>query len=168
MYKAVLLNPYDVSVGNQVSSLSVVPTSDASWMKGKDGVEVIMPKMDDYPTMKEQLPAQVVEEDVKILEETTETSETVTKGSIVLTIFTTIIIAGSLGLVWGLVGVLQNLAIMAFINVNYPGNAQGFIGQVDNLANLDILPDYFIKPWLDFFQKFEDSESPKRMKRKLN
>ena len=122
-----MLNPYDVSVGNQVSSLSVVPAGDPSFMKGKDGVEVILPKMDEIPTLEEQLPAQVVEDDVETLKETTETTEGATKTSIVLSIFTTVIIAGSLGLVWGLVGVLQNLAIMAFVNVNCPGNAHGFI-----------------------------------------
>lgn len=60
----------------------------------------------------------------------------------IITLLVTVLIAGSLGLVWGLVGVLQNIGIMAFVNVNYPGNAQGFILKVNEIACLAIFPDF--------------------------
>jgi hypothetical protein len=40
------------------------------------------------------------------------------------------------------VGVLQNIGIMAFVNVNYPGNAQGFILKVNEIACLAMFPDF--------------------------
>ena len=52
-YKAVLNNPYDISVGSSVSSLSIVPTENASFLSGKDG-PVILPEL---PSLIKQLPA---------------------------------------------------------------------------------------------------------------
>ena len=77
--------------------------------------------------LRKQLSAQVVEADVQTLQSATEATANTSKSSIVLSAMLTVLIAGSLGLVWGLVGVLQNIGIMAFVNVNYPGNANGFI-----------------------------------------
>ena len=124
--------------------------------------------MEELPTLTKQLPAQILEEDVVVVQTSTETTEKATLGSIVLSIVTTVLIAGSLSMVWGLVGALQNLAIMAFVNVNYPGNAHGLINQIHGLANLDLLPDFFIEPWLNLFTKFEESHSEETMKRKLS
>jgi hypothetical protein len=64
-----------------------------------------------------------VQEDVAPLQSATEATANTSKSSIVLSAVVTVIIAGSLGLVWGLVGVLQNIGVMAYVNVNYPGNA---------------------------------------------
>jgi hypothetical protein len=66
----------------------------------------------------------------------TDTTVNTSSSSICLSAFFTVLIAGSLGLVWGLVGVLQNIGIMAYVNVNYPGNAQGFISQINRIASL--------------------------------
>ena len=52
-YKAVLNNPFDISVGSSVSSLSIVPTGNASFLSGKDG-PVILPEL---PSLIKQLPA---------------------------------------------------------------------------------------------------------------
>ena len=122
-YKAVISNPYDISVGSSVSSLSIVPTGDANFLSGKDG-PVILPEL---PSLKKQLPAQVVEDDIKVLKETADATTRSTVSSFIVSTLTTVLVAGSLIMIWGMVGVLQNIAIMAFVNVNYPGNAHGFI-----------------------------------------
>jgi hypothetical protein len=92
---------------------------DSNFLKGKDG-PVIIPKI---PSLRRQLSAQVAKADVAPLQSATEATANTSKSSIFLSALVTVLIAGSLGLVWGLVGVLQNIGIMAFVNVNYPGNA---------------------------------------------
>ena len=104
--------------------------------------------------MKKQLEAQVIEEDVEKIKIATEATENSSKSSIVLTAVFGVLIAGSLGLVWGLVGVLQNIGVMAYVNVNYPGNANGFINQINNIACLALLPDIIFQPWMDLFLKY--------------
>ena len=56
---------------------------------------------------------------------------------------------------------------MAFVNVNYPGNAQSFIFSLNNIANLNLLPEIIIQPWISLFSKSELSDEEK-MKRKFN
>ena len=118
-YTVKLENPYEISVGAIINSLSVMAEGDSSFLKGKDG-PVIIPKI---PSLRHQLNAQIVQEDVAPLQSATQATANTSKSSIVLSAFLTVLIAGSLGLVWGLVGVLQNIGIMAYVNVNYPGNA---------------------------------------------
>jgi len=118
-YTVNLENPYDISVGAIINSLSVLAEGDSNFLKGKDG-PVIIPKI---PSLRRQLSAQLVQEDVAPLQSATEATANTSKSSIVLSAVVTVIIAGSLGLVWGLVGVLQNIGVMAYVNVNYPGNA---------------------------------------------
>ena len=55
-YKAVLTNPYDIGVGSSISLLSVQPVGDPSFLSGKNG-PIILPKMDELPTLTKQLPA---------------------------------------------------------------------------------------------------------------
>ena len=84
----------------------------------------------------------------------TEATANSSKSSMVVTALLAVLIAGSLGLVWGLVGVLQNIGVMAYVNVNYPGNANGFINQINNIACLALLPDIIFQPWMDLFLKY--------------
>ena len=127
IYKAVLIDPYNIGVGNKISKLKVKPAKgDTSFLSGKNG-PLILPSMDELPTLDKQLPAQVLEEDIVLIETPTEVTEGASKGSIVMSILLTLLIAGTLSLVWGLVGVLQNIAIMAYVNVQYPGNVSGMV-----------------------------------------
>jgi uncharacterized membrane protein len=43
---------------------------------------------------------------------------------------------------------------MAFVNVNYPGNANGFITQINTIACLAMFPDFLFQPWMDLFTKY--------------
>ena len=117
--------------------------------------------------MKKQLEAQVIEEDVEKIKIATEATENSSKSSIVLTAVFGVLIAGSLGLVWGLVGVLQNIGVMAFVNVNYPGNAHKFINKLNEIACLSLIPDLFFHPWMTLFTKFAGGGSD-TTKKKFN
>ena len=154
-YSVSLENPYEISVGAVINSLSVMAEGDSNFLKGKDG-PVIIPKI---PSLRKQLNAQVMEADVQTLQSATEATANTSKSSIVLSAVLTVLIAGSLGLVWGLVGVLQNIGIMAFVNVNYPGNAQGFISQINSIACLALFPDFIFQPWIDLFTKNTEAEN---------
>lgn len=153
-YKTVLKNPYDISVGNSVSSLYFFPTGDNSFLLGKDG-PVILPEL---PSMTKQLPSQVVQDDINLIQETTNASTRAVISCFVVSALTTLLIAGSLVFIWGMAGVLQNISIMAFVNVNYPGNAQSFICQLNSIANMNLLPDFVIQPWINLFSKSEFSD----------
>ena len=91
---------------------------------------------------------------MKTLQAATNATANSSKSSIIVTALLTVLIAGSLGLVWGLVGVLQNIGVMAFVNVNYPGNANGFITQINTIACLALFPDFLFQPWIDLFTKY--------------
>jgi hypothetical protein len=154
-YTVELKNPYDISVGAIINSLSAVAEGDSNFLKGKDE-PVIIPKI---PSLRRQLSAQVIQADIAPLQSATEATANTSKSSILLSAFVTVLIAGSLGLVWGLVGVLQNIGIMAYVNVNYPGNAQGFIRQINNIASLALFPDIMFQPWIDIFTKNQQAEN---------
>jgi hypothetical protein len=79
-----------------------------------------------------------------LIQDTTNATTRTTISSFVISALTAVLIAGSLVLIWGMVGVLQNISIMAFVNVNYPGNAQSFIFSLNNIANLNLLPEIII------------------------
>jgi hypothetical protein len=101
-YKTVLKNPYDISVGNSVSSLYFFPTGDNSFLLGKDG-PVILPEL---PSMSKQLPSQVVQDDINLIQETTNASTRAVISCFVVSALTTLLIAGSLVFIWGMAGVL--------------------------------------------------------------
>jgi len=46
----------------------------------------------------------------------------------------------SLSTVWSMVGSLQNIALMAFVNVTFPGNGNTFINRVYWISSFDIIP----------------------------
>jgi hypothetical protein len=75
------------------------------------------------------------------LKTATEATTNSSKISVIITGLLAALIAGSVGLIWGLVGVLQNIGVMAYVNVNYPGNANGFITQINTIACLAMFPD---------------------------
>ncbi len=95
----------------------------------------------------------------------TEATTNSSKISVIITGLLAALIAGSVGLIWGLVGVLQNIGIMAFVNVNWPGNAHKFINQINYIACLAMFPEFMFQPWMELFTKYGGGGSDKTNKK---
>lgn len=59
----------------------------------------------------------------------------------------------SLSTVWSMVGSLQNIALMAFVNVTFPGNGNTFINRVFWISSFDIIPTEIIDCWARLWVK---------------
>jgi len=59
----------------------------------------------------------------------------------------------SLSTVWSMVGSLQNIALMAFVNVTFPGNGNTFINRVFWISSFDIIPTEIIDWWARLWVK---------------
>jgi hypothetical protein len=73
-------NPYDISVGAIINSLSVMAEGDQNFLKGKDGPVIFS----QIPSLSKQLSAQVVQADVAPLQSATEAVVSTSKASIIL------------------------------------------------------------------------------------
>jgi len=40
---------------------------------------------------------------------------------------------------------------MAYLNVKYPGNANGFISKVNWISNINLIPDALADPWINLW-----------------
>ena len=103
--------------------------------------------------IKFQLRSQIKANEKGSLATVTQTTSQAAKATIIVSLILSFLMGSSLSTVWSMVGSLQNIALMAFVNVTFPGNGNTFINRVFWISSFDIIPTEIIDWWARLWVK---------------